>query len=81
MVCRYWQSLTDTIAQSFMYLGFEAGGIGFPQVYLLNPGNIAYRGFTAKVSSAICGKFLKKPIGPHKLPISVMIGALAVKPR
>ncbi len=58
-----WQSLTDTIAQSFMYLGFEAGGVGFPQVYLLNPGNIAYRGFT--VSSPIMTEIgnLCGPIG------------------
>jgi type IV secretion system protein TrbL len=73
-----WQSLTDTIAQSFMYLGFEAGGIGFPQVYLLDPGNIAYRGFTASSPimteiSNLCG-----PIGFFKNFPQIALLTLAV---
>ncbi len=73
-----WQSLTDTIAQSFMYLGFEAGGIGFPQVYLLNPGNIAYRGFTA--SSPIMTEIgnLCGPIGFFKNFPQIALLTLAV---
>ncbi len=73
-----WQSLTDTIAQSFMYLGFEAGGIGFPQVYLLNPGNIAYRGFTA--SSPIMAEIgnLCGPIGFFKNFPQIALLTLAV---
>ena len=73
-----WQSLCDTIAQSFMYLGFEAGGIGFPQVYLLNPGNIAYRGFTASAPimteiGNLCG-----PIGFFKNFPQIALLTLAV---
>ena len=73
-----WQSLTDTIAQSFMYLGFEAGGVGFPQVYLLNPGNIAYRGFTA--SSPIMTEIgnLCGPIGFFKNFPQIALLTLAV---
>jgi type IV secretion system protein TrbL len=73
-----WQSLCDTIAQSFMYLGFEAGGIGFPQVYLLNPGNIAYRGFTA--SSPIMTEIgnLCGPIGFFKNFPQIALLTLAV---
>ena len=73
-----WQSLTDTVAQSFMYLGFEAGGIGFPQVYLLNPGNIAYRGFTA--SSPIMTEIgnLCGPIGFFKNFPQIALLTLAV---
>ena len=73
-----WQSLTDTIAQSFMYLGFETGGIGFPQVYLLNPGNIAYRGFTA--SSPIMTEIgnLCGPIGFFKNFPQIALLTLAV---
>ncbi|MHB1767570.1 MAG: type IV secretion system protein, partial [Phycisphaerae bacterium] len=73
-----WQSLCDTIAQSFMYLGFEAGGIGFPQVYLLNPGNIAYRGFTA--SSPIMAEIgnLCGPIGFFKNFPQIALLTLAV---
>ena len=73
-----WQSLTDTIAQSFMYLGFEAGVIGFPQVYLLNPGNIAYRGFTA--SSPIMTEIgnLCGPIGFFKNFPQIALLTLAV---
>ncbi len=73
-----WQSLTDTIAQSFMYLGLEAGGMGFPQVYLLNPGNIAYRGFTA--SSPIMTEIGKLcgPIGFFKNFPQIALLTLAV---
>ncbi len=73
-----WQSLTDTIAQSFMYLGFEAGGVGFPQMYLLNPGNIAYRGFTA--SSPIMTEIgnLCGPIGFFKNFPQIALLTLAV---
>jgi len=42
-----WTLLTDILARSFMVLGFKAGGIGFPQDYVLNPGNIAGRGLVA----------------------------------
>ncbi len=73
-----WQSLTNTIAQSFMYLGLEAGGVGFPQVYLLNPGNIAYRGFTA--SSPIMTEIgnLCGPIGFFKNFPQIALLTLAV---
>jgi type IV secretion system protein TrbL len=41
-----WKTLTDILARSFMVLAFKAGGIGFPQDYVMNPGNIAGRGLT-----------------------------------
>jgi type IV secretion system protein TrbL len=41
-----WKSLTDILARSFMVVAFKAGGIGFPEDYVMNPGNIAGRGLT-----------------------------------
>jgi type IV secretion system protein TrbL len=41
-----WKNLTDLLARSFMVIAFKAGGIGFPQDYVMNPGNIAGRGLT-----------------------------------
>jgi type IV secretion system protein TrbL len=42
-----WAELTNVLGQSFMELGFRAGGDRFATDYVLQPGNIAYRGFTA----------------------------------
>jgi type IV secretion system protein TrbL len=42
-----WAELTNVLGQSFMELGFRAGGDRFAADYVLQPGNIAYRGFTA----------------------------------
>src|SRR5580658_4830943 len=41
-----WQSLTDTLASSFMDLGLKAGGFDGPSYYTSQPGNIAYLGYT-----------------------------------
>ncbi|MEM6457856.1 MAG: P-type conjugative transfer protein TrbL [Planctomycetota bacterium] len=42
-----WAELTNVMGRSFMELGFRAGGDRFAEDYVLQPGNIAYRGFTA----------------------------------
>lgn len=41
-----WQTLTDTVASSFMNLGLEAGGFSGASFYTQQPGNIAFLGYT-----------------------------------
>ncbi len=45
-IIQNWQSLTDTLASSFMNLGLKAGGFDGASYYTSQPGNIAYLGYT-----------------------------------
>ncbi len=45
-IIQNWQTLTDTLARSFMDLGLKAGGFDSANYYTAQPGNIAYLGYT-----------------------------------
>jgi type IV secretion system protein TrbL len=45
-IIQNWQTLTDTLASSFMDLGLKAGGFDGASFYTQQPGNIAYLGYT-----------------------------------
>jgi type IV secretion system protein TrbL len=45
-IIQNWQTLTDTLASSFMDLGLKAGGFDGASTYTSQPGYIAYLGYT-----------------------------------
>jgi type IV secretion system protein TrbL len=73
-----WPMLTDVLARSFMFLGFRAGGVGFPRDYVLDPGNIALRGFTASEPMMTAISDLSGPVAFFKNFVEIALLSLAV---
>jgi type IV secretion system protein TrbL len=73
-----WPMLTDVLARSFMFLGFRAGGVGFPRDYVLDPGNIALRGFTASEPMMKAISDLTGPVAFFENFIQIILLSIAV---
>lgn len=77
-IVQNWATLTTTLANSFMFLGMKAGGVGFPRDYVLNPGNIALRGFTASEPIMQQISDLSGPVSFFENFIQIILLSLAV---
>jgi type IV secretion system protein TrbL len=77
-IIQNWQTLTDTLARSFMDLGLKAGGFDSANYYTAQPGNIAYLGYTTAQPLLDQITRLTGPVAFFKNIVEIVILFLAV---
>jgi type IV secretion system protein TrbL len=77
-IIQNWQTLTDTLARSFMDLGLKAGGFDSANYYTAQPGNIAYLGYTTAQPLLDQISRLTGPVAFFKNIVEIVILFLAV---
>ena len=77
-IIQNWQTLTDTLARSFMDLGLKAGGFDSANYYTTQPGNIAYLGYTTAQPLLDQISRLTGPVAFFKNIVEIVILFLAV---